>query len=199
MKKLQDDEEKDYLPWIEQRADPFVTNEHGGKYYFTASVPEYDRIVLRCADGLDDLATASEKVIWRKHDYGEMVRKQMACCNKQRMQTRMRPVPECIILLLSIDVEPVNINWLSCWRSSTAKRTASHITGAICHSSISLGVDPFNNNDGLVVIILCFCGISFCFFVITSQSKCGSCYAIGYDTPAARKFTQRGKIIEQLI
>lgn len=59
-------------PWIPQRADPYVTNEHGGKYYFTASVPEYDRIVLRCADTLEELSKAEEKTIWTKHDRGEM-------------------------------------------------------------------------------------------------------------------------------
>ncbi|MGN0412530.1 MAG: family 43 glycosylhydrolase [Lachnospiraceae bacterium] len=64
--------EHNYTPWIAQRADPYVTNEHGGKYYFTASVPEYDRIVLRCADNLEDLKNADEKTIWTKHESGEM-------------------------------------------------------------------------------------------------------------------------------
>lgn len=59
-------------PWIEQRADPYVTNEHGDKYFFTASVPEYDRIVLRAAKHLADLPNAEEKTIWTKHEKGEM-------------------------------------------------------------------------------------------------------------------------------
>lgn len=59
-------------PWIEQRADPFVTKEHGNKYYFTASVPEFDRIVLRAAEHLEDLPNAEEKTIWKKHERGEM-------------------------------------------------------------------------------------------------------------------------------
>lgn len=63
---------QDVEPWIEQRADPYVTNEHGGKYYFTASVPEYDRIVLREAERLEDLRLAEEKTIWKKHEKGEM-------------------------------------------------------------------------------------------------------------------------------
>ena len=33
-------------PWILQRADPYVY-EKDGWYYFTASVPAYDSIVLR--------------------------------------------------------------------------------------------------------------------------------------------------------
>ena len=33
-------------PWILQRADPYVYRHTDGTYYFTASVPAYDRIVL---------------------------------------------------------------------------------------------------------------------------------------------------------
>ncbi len=58
-------------PWILQRADPYVTKVDG-KYYFTASVPEYDRIVLRCADKIYDLAKAEEKVLWNCHKSGPM-------------------------------------------------------------------------------------------------------------------------------
>ena len=56
-------------PWIMQRADPFVL-KNGGNYYFTASVPEYDRIVLRRSDTLEGLKDAAEKEIWHKHDFG---------------------------------------------------------------------------------------------------------------------------------
>ena len=34
-------------PFIIQRADPYVYRHSDGTYWFTASVPEYDRIVLR--------------------------------------------------------------------------------------------------------------------------------------------------------
>ena len=34
-------------PWILQRADPYVYRHTDGSYYFTASVPAYDGIVLR--------------------------------------------------------------------------------------------------------------------------------------------------------
>ena len=37
-------------PFILQRADPFVGRAADGSYYFTASVPAYDRIILRHAD-----------------------------------------------------------------------------------------------------------------------------------------------------
>ena len=62
------------LPFIEQRADPYITRADNGKYYFTASVPAYDRIVLRCADTLEGLKDAEEKKIWHKHASGEMSR-----------------------------------------------------------------------------------------------------------------------------
>ena len=44
-------------PFIAQRADPYILNEHGD-WYFTASVPEYDRIVLRRAGNLQGLRDA---------------------------------------------------------------------------------------------------------------------------------------------
>ena len=34
-------------PWIEQRADPYVYRHTDGSYYFTASVPAYDKIIFR--------------------------------------------------------------------------------------------------------------------------------------------------------
>jgi len=51
-------------PFILNRADPFV-GRHDGYYYFTASVPEYDRIILRRSATLEGLATAQEFVLWR--------------------------------------------------------------------------------------------------------------------------------------
>ena len=61
-------------PFIEQRADPYVLRHTDGKYYFTASVPDYDRIVLRCADSLKGLAAAEEATVWTKHEEGPMSR-----------------------------------------------------------------------------------------------------------------------------
>ena len=58
--------------WISQRADPYVYRDDKGKYYFTASVPEYDRVVLRCADSLEGLGKTEEKTIWTKHESGIM-------------------------------------------------------------------------------------------------------------------------------
>ena len=59
-------------PLVLQRADPFVMLNSDGFYYFTATVPEYDRLILRRAKKLDGLAGAEEKVIWRKHEHGAM-------------------------------------------------------------------------------------------------------------------------------
>jgi GH43 family beta-xylosidase len=59
-------------PWILQRADPYVYRHIDGKYYFTASVPAYDGIVLRRADSLEELADAPETEIWHKHEEGPM-------------------------------------------------------------------------------------------------------------------------------
>jgi GH43 family beta-xylosidase len=59
-------------PWILQRADPYVYKHTDGTYYFTASVPEYDRIVLRRADSLEGLRDAAETEIWHKHESGPM-------------------------------------------------------------------------------------------------------------------------------
>ncbi|WP_246277827.1 family 43 glycosylhydrolase [Phytohabitans rumicis] len=57
---------------IAQRADPHIVKHTDGYYYFTATAPEYDRIVMRRATSLQGLATAAETVIWRKHSSGEM-------------------------------------------------------------------------------------------------------------------------------
>ncbi|WP_083268573.1 family 43 glycosylhydrolase [Lentzea guizhouensis] len=59
-------------PIAERRADPHIFRHTDGFYYLTATVPEYDRIVLRRAATIQGLATAQETVIWRKHTSGEM-------------------------------------------------------------------------------------------------------------------------------
>ncbi|MBO5278728.1 MAG: family 43 glycosylhydrolase [Lachnospiraceae bacterium] len=59
-------------PWIIQRADPYVCRHTDGIYYFTATVPAYDKIILRKSDTLTGLAGAEEKVIWNRHTTGAM-------------------------------------------------------------------------------------------------------------------------------
>ncbi|MCI7814148.1 MAG: family 43 glycosylhydrolase [Lachnospiraceae bacterium] len=57
-------------PFILQRADPYVYRHTDGTYYFTASVPAYDRIILRCAGSIQDLQGAKERTVWTKHESG---------------------------------------------------------------------------------------------------------------------------------
>ncbi len=59
-------------PFIVQRADPYVYRHINGTYYFTASVPAYDKIILRSAGTLQGLKGAAEKVVWHKHTEGAM-------------------------------------------------------------------------------------------------------------------------------
>ncbi|GAB7036432.1 MULTISPECIES: glycoside hydrolase family 43 protein [Catenuloplanes] len=59
-------------PLIPQRADPFITPRIRGNYYFTASVPEYDRLIVRGATTIAGLATATESVVWRRPATGPM-------------------------------------------------------------------------------------------------------------------------------
>lgn len=58
-------------PFIEQRADPYICRHEDGTYYFTASVPDYDRIILRSARTLAGLKEAEEVTVWRRHESGE--------------------------------------------------------------------------------------------------------------------------------
>ncbi len=57
------------VPW---RADPWCLKHTDGFYYFTGSVPAYDRIELMRAPSLRELAFAEPKTVWRKHESGPM-------------------------------------------------------------------------------------------------------------------------------
>ena len=57
-------------PIILQRADPCIRRFADGWYYFTASVPQYDRIELRRARTIADLPAAPTVDVWRKPDTG---------------------------------------------------------------------------------------------------------------------------------
>jgi GH43 family beta-xylosidase len=59
-------------PIAAQRADPHIVKHSDGFYYFTATVPAYDRIILRRARTIQGLSTAKERVIWTRHPSGEM-------------------------------------------------------------------------------------------------------------------------------
>ncbi|HEV2434420.1 MAG TPA: glycoside hydrolase family 43 protein [Verrucomicrobiae bacterium] len=59
-------------PLIPQRADPFIGKHSDGYYYFTASVPAYDRIEVRRARTIAELAQAAPVEVWHKPDQGPM-------------------------------------------------------------------------------------------------------------------------------
>jgi GH43 family beta-xylosidase len=59
-------------PIVKQRADPWIYKHSDGYYYFTASVPEYDRIELRRSKTIQDLDQAQPAVIWRKRESGPL-------------------------------------------------------------------------------------------------------------------------------
>lgn len=59
-------------PVVRQRADAQVFRHTDGTYYMTGSVPEYDRLILRRARTLEGLASAPERVIWRRPARGRM-------------------------------------------------------------------------------------------------------------------------------
>lgn len=68
-------------PFIEERADPFITKAPDGTYYFTASYPAagdelhgYDRIILRKSETVSGLSEAEELTVWRAHKDGIMSR-----------------------------------------------------------------------------------------------------------------------------
>lgn len=59
-------------PIVIQRADPLIYKHTDGYYYFTASVPEYDRIEIRRSKTLQGLGEAETFTAWTKHPSGEM-------------------------------------------------------------------------------------------------------------------------------
>jgi GH43 family beta-xylosidase len=59
-------------PLVFQRADPKVIRHTDGRYFMTASVPEYDRIAVRGAATIAGLADAEEVVVWRRPESGPM-------------------------------------------------------------------------------------------------------------------------------
>lgn len=59
-------------PIAEQRADPWVYRTGDGTYYLIATVPEYDRIVMRKSNTINGLKHAKERVVWHKHEKGVM-------------------------------------------------------------------------------------------------------------------------------
>jgi GH43 family beta-xylosidase len=59
-------------PIAEKRADPWVYKAEESIYYLIATAPEYDRIVMRKANSINGLKSATEKALWNKHRTGVM-------------------------------------------------------------------------------------------------------------------------------
>lgn len=67
------DTKREYTnPVVEQRADPWIYKHVDGQYYFTASVPEYDRIEIRSSSTIQGLRDAMPITVWRKYDSGPL-------------------------------------------------------------------------------------------------------------------------------
>jgi GH43 family beta-xylosidase len=58
-------------PLVRQRADAQIFR-HDQHYYMMASVPEYDRLIIRRSPTLAGLSTAEEAVVWRRPASGRM-------------------------------------------------------------------------------------------------------------------------------
>ncbi|MDE6397776.1 MAG: family 43 glycosylhydrolase, partial [Clostridiales bacterium] len=63
----------DTQPFILQRADPYIVC-YDNTYYFTATVPEYDRIEIRAASTVEGLKFAAPHTVWYGHAEGVMSR-----------------------------------------------------------------------------------------------------------------------------
>lgn len=57
-------------PVILQRADPCIYKHSDGYYYFTASVPEFNRIEIRRSQTIQGLKEAKPLTIWEKNNIG---------------------------------------------------------------------------------------------------------------------------------
>lgn len=59
-------------PVVERRADPWIYRHADGYYYFTASVPEYDRIEVRRSRTIQGLGRSEPATVWRKYESGPL-------------------------------------------------------------------------------------------------------------------------------
>ncbi|KAK3334091.1 glycosyl hydrolase [Cercophora scortea] len=55
---------------VNQRADPYIVKHTDGWYYFTATVPEFDKIIIRRAQTIQALGDAAETTIWKRKASG---------------------------------------------------------------------------------------------------------------------------------
>ena len=148
-------------PFINERADPFVTDGGDGYYYFTASFPAYgsvdkgyDRIILRRSQTVGGLASAEEKVIWKAHSSGELAKHIWApemhkingvwyiffAAGRSDDIWAIRPY------VLKCSGDPYNGNWTECGRMQASYGDNSSF------ASFSLDMTYFENNGKHYVI-----------------------------------------------
>lgn len=114
--------------FIKDRADPFITKGSDGFYYFTASYPMYgkddingyDRIILRRAKSIYDLAEAEEKVIW----------------HEKNSDTSFR-------FIWAPEIHEINGKWYVLFAASGSKDNVWDID---CHIIMCSGTDPYNDD-----------------------------------------------------
>ncbi len=59
-------------PLLPRHADPWIYRHVDGFYYFSCTVPEFDRIELRRSMTIGGLRTAEPLAVWKRHLFGEM-------------------------------------------------------------------------------------------------------------------------------
>jgi len=105
-------------PLVEKRGDPWIYKAADGTYYFIATAPEYDRILLRRATTIDGLATATEKTVWTRHASGSMSH-----------------------LVWAPELHRVNGAWTILFAASSSRE----VFDVRMHVLVNPGADPFSN------------------------------------------------------
>ena len=111
--------------FIADRADPYITKGSDGYYYFTASYPMYgssdrhgyDRIILRRAKTIEELATAEEIVIWDEKDD-----------------------PNAFRYIWAPEIHEIDGSWYVFFTASNEK---GNVWGIKCHVLACEGSDPY--------------------------------------------------------
>ncbi len=114
--------------FIADRADPYITKGSDGYYYFTASYPMYgsgdregyDRVILRRAKTIEELATAEEIVIWDEKDD-----------------------PNAFRYIWAPEIHEIAGKWYVLFTASTEK---DNVWGIKCHMLACEGDDPYTDS-----------------------------------------------------
>lgn len=113
--------------FIADRADPYITKGSDGYYYFTASYPMYgaadregyDRVILRRAKTIEELATAEEIVIWDE-----------------------KTDPNSFRYIWAPEIHEINGQWYVLFTASVEK---NNVWAIRCHMLACEGKDPYTD------------------------------------------------------